>query len=142
MNKFITYNWPAIEAALEAGDNTPKEERAALKKLFDDYGQRKYTEKLKADRLAKLRTKKEAEPNTPVYYTGSDRRLWAKNIKCMLKSGDGQTRMAVMVQGKDGKWLTWRIPYDDITLDWKGQTNKVEGLGGFNMAFRVDAQPW
>lgn len=142
MGKFITYDWPSIEAALEAGDNAPKEERAALKKLFDDYGQRKYQEKLKSDRIAKLRAKMDAEPNTPVYYTGSTKALWASQVKCMLKSKDGRTKMAVMVQDKAGKWLTWRIPYDSITLDWRGQTAKIHDNGAFNMAFRVDAQPW
>lgn len=142
MGTFITYDWAAIEEALEAGNTAPIEERRALVKLFDAYNKRKEDERLAGERQDRLDAMKRAELNTPVYFIGSDDRLFATNVEWMLKTGDARTNMKVDVKEKGRAARTWRIPYAVLSLDWRRQTGSVHKAGGIAFLHKVSTQPW
>jgi hypothetical protein len=138
----ITYDWSSIEASLDSGDNTAQDELNALQHLFTQRRKRKNAERIANDKLARIKALKDAEPNTPIYYKGATPDLWGKNLECMLKSGDGRTRMKVQVKSKGGQFREWTIPYESISLDYRDQTDHIDRTAGFSLQFRMSEKKW
>ena len=141
-NTFIKYDWAAIEAALDAGDTTAQDERAALNKLFHLHKLRKDKEAEQKRSDEAVRALREANRNTPVYYTGNDERLMSGRVQWMLKTGDLRSRMEVQVKAKGGQAVTWRIPYDQLSLDWRRQARAITRIAGIDMKHYANEQPW
>ena len=145
MSNFITYDWSRIEAAMRSGDTTAQDEVAHLNHLFSELRKTRNREERESVAAAKLKEKRDADPNTPVYYKGHDSRFFSKNVEWMLKSGDGRRRMVVQVKFKGKKEAQeWNMPYDHISLDWREQKLDVRGiLDGFaGLVHHPNERPW